>query len=141
MVPTPCRSGLFFPGSSFDPGCGLQLPAATDAVPSPAREATIGVVVFLTHKKEPAEAILDVAGTWHCPKLPVLDRVLNALYGPRRGAGGALPFGHAELIRVAAWLKGEARLSARSRATARDRSEREVARDEADGASPSGAVS
>ena len=110
MFPVPCRSGLFFPGSSLGPGCGLQAPVATDEIPSPAREANIGVVVFLTHKREPAEAILDVAGTWRCPELPVLDRVLNALYGPRRDAGGALPFGHAELIRVAAWLKGEAKV-------------------------------
>ena len=123
MVPISCRSGLFFPGSSLDPGCGLQAPVAADEIPPPAREANIGVVVFLTHKKEPAEAILDVEGTWRCPRLPVLDRVLNALYGPRWDAGGALPFGHAELIRVAAWLRGDARLSARSRPPIRGRSD------------------
>ncbi len=123
MVPISCRSGLFFTGSSLDPGCGLQAPVATDGVPSPARAANIGVVIFLTHKKEPAEAILDVEGTWRCPELPVLDRVLNALYGPRRDTRGAMPFGHAELIRVAAWLKGDARLSARSRPPIRGRSE------------------
>ncbi len=125
MVPISCRSGLFSPGSSLGPGCGHQAPVATDELPSPAREASIGVVVFLTHKKEPAEAILDVEGKWRCPKLPVLDRVLNALYAPRRDVGGALPFGHAELIRVAAWLKGDARLSARSRPPIRGRSELE----------------
>jgi hypothetical protein len=43
---------------------------------------------------------------WRCPKLPVLDRVLNALHKPRRDATGTMPFGHPELIRVAAWFKG-----------------------------------
>jgi hypothetical protein len=110
MVPTSCRSGLLFPGSPFDPGCGYQPSAPIDRVRHPVREPNIGVVVFLTHKKEPAEAILDVEGVWRCPKLPVLDRVLNALHEPRREAGGTMPFGHPELIRVAAWLKGVAKV-------------------------------
>ena len=110
MVPTSCRSGLRFPGSPFDPGCGSQHSAPTDRVRHHVREPNIGVVVFRTHKTEQAEAILDVEGVWRCPKLPVLDRVLNALHEPRRDAGTDIPFGHAELIRVAAWLKGVAKV-------------------------------
>jgi hypothetical protein len=110
MVPTSCRSGLLIPGSPFDPGCGHQDSATTDWVRHPIREPNIGVVVFLTHKREQAEAILDIEGVWRCPKLPVLDRVLNALHKPRRDATGTVPFGHAELIRVAAWLKGVAKV-------------------------------
>jgi len=72
----------------------------------PARGAAIGVVDFPTHRGEPAEAILDGEGRWHCPQLPVLDRVLNILFDPRgRGEDGA-PFGVEELRRVAAWLRG-----------------------------------
>jgi hypothetical protein len=77
--------------------------------PQAAAEANLGVVVFLTHKRERAEAILDREGTWRCPKLPVLDRVLNALYAPSKGVATDPSFGEAELIRVAAWLKGEVR--------------------------------
>jgi hypothetical protein len=109
MVPFLCRSGLLIPGSYFDFCCGLRVSETTDAIPiqpATARETNIGVVVFLTHKKEQAEAILDGEGKWHCPKLPVLDRVLNILHEPREDAAGDMPFGHAELIRVAAWLKG-----------------------------------
>ena len=109
MVPTSCRSGLLFPGSPFGPDCGYQLSPTTDRVRHTVREPNIGVVVFLTHKREQAEAILDVEGVWRCPKLPVLDRVLNALHKPRRDATGTMPFGHPELIRVAAWLKGVVR--------------------------------
>jgi hypothetical protein len=68
------------------------------------------VVAFLTHRGEQAEAILDIEGVWCCPKLPVLDRVLNALHAPRRDSGHDVPFGLAELIRVAAWLKGVAKV-------------------------------
>jgi hypothetical protein len=110
MVPTSCRSGLLIPGSPFDPAYGLRLSAAADRVPHPVGEPGIGVVVFLTHRKEQAEAILDVEGVWRCSKLPVLDRVLNALHKPRRDATGTMPFGHPELIRVAAWLKGVVRV-------------------------------
>ncbi len=109
MIPTMCRSGFLIHRSPLDLGGGLRYPAATDPTPHPHDVADIGMVVFLTHKKEQAEAILDVEGKWRCPKLPVMDRVLNALHEPRRGAGGDMPFGYAELIRVAAWFKGEAR--------------------------------
>ena len=115
MLPCFCRSGLPSPGSDFDSGCGLRVSATTDPIPlqpDDARKPNLGVVVFLTHKKEPAEAILDGEGKWHCPKLPVLDRVLNILYEPREDAAGEMPFGHAELIRVAAWLKGRVKPSA-----------------------------
>lgn len=71
----------------------------------------IGKVVFLTHKKEEAEAILDGEGRWRCPKLPVLDRPLNALYEPGRFPRGDMPYGYAAMIQVAAWLKGEVRPS------------------------------
>ncbi|WP_145275026.1 hypothetical protein [Tautonia plasticadhaerens] len=67
------------------------------------------MVVFRTHRGERAEAILAGEGRWCCPGLPVLDRVLNALHGPSHDRGGVEPFGHAELARVAAWLKGEVR--------------------------------
>ncbi len=70
----------------------------------------IGEVVFLTHKKVPAEAILDAEGVWRCPKLPVLDRVLNALFTPERFPDVDRPYGYSALIAVAAWLKGEARM-------------------------------
>jgi len=106
MVPTSCRSGLVFPSLPFNPGCGYQQSATNDRVQHLVREPNIGAVVFLTHKKEQAEAILDIEGKWRCPKLTVLDRVLNALHEPRRDAGGTMRFGHPELIRVAAWLKG-----------------------------------
>ena len=71
-------------------------------------EPIVGLVVFTTHRGERAEAILDGEGRWSCPKLPVLDRVLNILFEPRRE--GTSPFGHAELHRVAAWIKGSVRL-------------------------------
>ena len=108
MFASSCRSGILIHRWPLDPGCGLGLPAATDPVQQPAGETSIGMVVFLTHKKEQAEAILDGEGKWRCPKLPVLDRVLNALHEPRRDAESDMPFGHAELIRVAAWFKGVA---------------------------------
>ncbi len=73
---------------------------------SSVREAHIGVVVFRTHRNEWAEAILDVEGVWRCPELPVLNRVLNILHEPKHKTDKT-PFGHAELKRVAAWLKGE----------------------------------
>ena len=70
----------------------------------------LGVVIFTTHRGELAEAILDGEGRWRCPRLPVLDRVLNILFEPGREARGGIPFGHAELDRVAAWIKGRVRL-------------------------------
>ncbi len=74
------------------------------------RPGCIGIVVFRTHRNEPAEAILDLEGIWRCPHLPVLDRVLNALYEPKTKPGSDASFGHIELFRVAVWLKGEARI-------------------------------
>ena len=65
----------------------------------------IGRVAFLTHRGTVAEAILDRSGQWHCPELPVLDRVLNALYAPK-GLPGAVSYGQVELGRVADWFKG-----------------------------------
>src|SRR5579875_1474756 len=110
MDSTLCRSGVLIPGSSFDPGCGHRKSGPDADIRRPVREPNIGVVVFLTRKKEQAEAILDVEGVWRCPKLPVLDRVLNALHAPRQDSGDDVPFGLAELMRVAAWLKGVARV-------------------------------
>ncbi|MGP0068209.1 MAG: hypothetical protein ACLQGP_32010 [Isosphaeraceae bacterium] len=109
MVPTLCRSGIRINRSPIDPGGGARLSAPTDPGQGLDGEPVIGMVVFLTHKREQAEAILDRKGGWRCPKLPVLDRVLNALHDPTRDADSELPFGHAALTRVAAWLKGEVR--------------------------------
>ncbi|WP_169977785.1 hypothetical protein [Tautonia rosea] len=105
-----CRSGFPTPFSADDPAEELQNPTATALNPSPGRSTILGKVVFQTHRGEPAEAILDHQGRWCCPQLPVLDRVLNILYEPGRVPGGNLPFGYAELIRVAAWLKGHVSL-------------------------------
>ena len=66
----------------------------------------IGRVIFRTHRGERAEAILDVEGQWRCPRLPVLDRVLNILFDPTRDAMRSAPFGHDALRRVADWIKG-----------------------------------
>ena len=104
METTLCLSGLVIPDSSFGPGYESGESATT------ACEAFIGVVVFRTHRGEYAEAILDVDGVWRCRKLPVLDRVLNTLHAPKRGSGDDVPFGLAELVRVAAWFKGVARV-------------------------------
>lgn len=109
MLPFSCRSVLPVPYPSLDPACGPRFASPIDPAPKPVRASDIGMVVFWTHKRERAEAILDAEGRWRCPRLPVLDRVLNALYEPRRDTAGDMPFGHAELIRVAAWLKGEVR--------------------------------
>lgn len=84
--------------------------ASASSALAPVRPTSIGVVVFRTHKNERAEAVLDIEGVWRCRKLPVLDRVLNALYEPRRNVEDDSPFGHPELFRVASWLKGEARI-------------------------------
>src|SRR5262249_23082378 len=110
MDSTLCRSGLLISGSSLGSGCGHHDSPPTAEVRVPVREPYIGVVVFLTQKGEQAEAILDVEGVWRCPKLPVLDRVLNALYAPRRDSGDDVPFGLAELLRVTSWLKGVAKV-------------------------------
>jgi hypothetical protein len=110
MDSTLCRSGLLMPGSSFSPDCGHHDFGPTAEIRHPVHEPSIGVVVFVTHKGEHAEALLDIEGMWRCPKLPVLDRVLNALHAPRRDSEDDVPFGLAELMRVAAWLKGVARV-------------------------------
>ena len=67
--------------------------------------AVQGRVYFTTHRGEPAEAILDASGMWRCPQLPILDRVLNALFAPD-GEEDDLMASQVELIRVAAWIKG-----------------------------------
>ena len=110
MFPFACRSILTVPCSPFDTRSGPWTAAPVDPVPQPAGEPDIGVVAFSTHRGERAEAVLQAYGEWRCPKLPVLERPLDALYGPRRDTGGDMPFGHTELIRVAAWLKGVAKV-------------------------------
>lgn len=70
--------------------------------------AMLGLVLFTTHRGELVEAILDPEGRWHCPRLPVLERPLNALYDPRRFEP-ASP-GTEALERAAAWLKGTVQL-------------------------------
>lgn len=83
----------------------------TEPLPPRQPEPIIGLVIFTTHRGERAEAILDRHGRWRCPKLPVLDRVLNILYEPRRVGQGGAPSGHEALGRVAAWLKGTVEVS------------------------------
>lgn len=107
MVTTPSRPDL--PAS--DRSRGLRVRALVAPSGRDPGLAPIGRVAFRTHRGEPAEAILDAAGTWDCPQLPVLNRVLNALFAPDRAEVGLSPFGHRELARVAAWIGGEARLS------------------------------
>ncbi len=80
--------------------------AATESIPPPRRGPIIGLVIFTTHRGDRAEAILNAEGRWSCPGLPALDRVLNILFEPKRGAAGASAFGHDQLGRVASWLKG-----------------------------------
>jgi hypothetical protein len=72
------------------------------------RPHIIGRVMFKTHRGEPAEAILGADGLWHCPQLPVLDRVLNILHAPSRTEVQDGAFGHAELQAVATWFRGTA---------------------------------
>ena len=61
---------------------GRSNPALAQPVARPEAPEILGRVRFRTHRGEPAEAILDAQGTWSCPRLPVLDRVLNALFAP-----------------------------------------------------------
>jgi len=89
--------------------CGA-LPA-TEEEPPGTPETMLGLVRFVTHKGEPAEAILDLRGRWRCPLLPVLERPLNILYDPRRFK----PFGAGALHAAAAWLNGTARFPAEGR--------------------------
>ena len=88
---------------------GLGVGPIAAASGRPDRPTPIGLVAFRTHRGEPAEAVLGAAGAWDCPRLPVLNRVLNALFAPDRADAGRASFGHGELARVAAWIKGEAR--------------------------------
>jgi hypothetical protein len=70
----------------------------------------IGTVEFATHRGEPAEAGLDEAGRWHCEQMPVLVRVLDALYDPKRGGPDPNIRANEELHAAARWLKGTVRL-------------------------------
>jgi hypothetical protein len=94
--------------------CCLSADFSRTSVPISARtdEAieVIGKVLFTTHRGEPAEAILSLDGTWHCPQLPILDRVLNILHAPKRTDGQPGAFGQAELEKVAAWFQGRVKL-------------------------------
>jgi hypothetical protein len=96
------------PGTDFGDFRGCR--PATESLTASVARPCIGVVIFTTHRGERAEAILDSEGRWRCPRLPVLDRVLNILFEPARQARGSAEFGHAELDRVAAWIKGRVRL-------------------------------
>ena len=68
------------------------------------RDPAIGRVAFLTNRGEPAEAILGRDGLWRCPAMPVLDRVLNALYAPDRSVRPE-DYGREEIRRVADWFR------------------------------------
>jgi hypothetical protein len=83
------------------------LPATEPTAPAKPGEM-LGLVLFTTHRGELVEAILDLQGRWHCPRLPVLERPLNTLYDPRRV--GPAPFGVETLERAATWLKGTVQL-------------------------------
>jgi len=72
----------------------------------------IGLVRFQTHRGEPAEAILGADGRWRCPRLPVLERPLNVLYGLDREPPGEHPLGWPTLTRAAQWLRGTPERSA-----------------------------
>ena len=101
----------------LDPGDRFRS-AATEPIPPSLGRPILGLVTFPGRRGERAEAILDVEGRWRCPKLPVLDRVLNILFAPGSEAIRVSPFGHDELERVAAWLNGTVR--ARPTGGARD---------------------
>ena len=88
----------------------VRNPNVIQSRPVPVFPATVGLVAFRTHRGEPASAILDATGHWRCPEMPVLDRVLNALFRPGELIEPDDPeFGQVELGRVAAWIKGEIR--------------------------------
>ncbi len=89
------------------PAFWLGLPCVQATTALPPSQVVVGVVAFLTHKKEPAEATLTRDGRWRCPGLPVLERPLNSLYEPARFAAAGRPFGHEALDQVAAWLRGD----------------------------------
>jgi hypothetical protein len=89
------------PGEQFGQCVGF---AGRDEV-----EVMIGTVDFATHRGEPAEARLDDAGRWHCEQMPVLVRVLDALYDPKRGGVNPDSREREELHAAARWLKGTVR--------------------------------
>ena len=66
----------------------------------------VGVVRFPTHRGAPAAAVLGRDGHWRCAELPVLDRVLNTLFEPRRWGSAGGPFGVEAVRAVAGWLRG-----------------------------------
>jgi hypothetical protein len=72
-------------------------------------EAMIGKVQFATHRGDPAEAVLDETGRWHCERMPVLVRVLDALYDPRTGGIDPGSRANEQLEAAARWLKGTVR--------------------------------
>lgn len=109
MIPCFCRSALPRSAPAIRPADAFRGPSADDPAPVADRGPIIGVVVFPDRRGGQLEAILDDRGRWSCPRLPVLDRVLNILYEPGRVDGGASPFGHRALIQAAEWLKGEVR--------------------------------
>jgi hypothetical protein len=54
-----------------------------------------------------AEAVLQEDGSWECPEVPVLVRVLDTLYSPSRdGMTAENPRGRRHLHDAARWLKG-----------------------------------
>jgi hypothetical protein len=109
MVPVACRFASTTSNLAWVPARHVASDPIVVAAPPRTAPPIVGEVVFLTHRKEQAEAILDGDGRWRCPKMPVLDRVLNALYEPRRFANSDMPFGYGALIAAATWLKGEVR--------------------------------
>ena len=69
----------------------------------------IGKVEFPTPRGDSAEAILDEAGRWSCPRLPVIVRVLDTLYTPRHEGADLRVRGPEQLRAAARWLKGTVR--------------------------------
>lgn len=76
------------------------------AVESPERPPACRRVVFPGRQGEPIEAILRDDGTWSCSALPVIVRVLDALYAPESANTGEPGWGRVEMLRAAEWLKG-----------------------------------
>ncbi len=96
--------------TALAPGSRARADTPIEVAPPSCHGTSLGWVIFMTHRGERAEAILDCEGRWSCPMLPVLDRVLNILFEPGRLASGEAPTGHEELDRVAAWLNGRVQL-------------------------------
>lgn len=54
-----------------------------------------------------AEAVMDENGQWHCPEVPELVRVLDALYSPRSdGPPTDRRAARHHLTAAASWLHG-----------------------------------